>query len=134
MNGKAPKPLIDRLMARVSPEPTTGCWIWTGTHNSNGYGKIRVDRRMSLTHRVAYSIFVGPLLDGMDIDHTCRNRACVNPDHLEQISHRDNTVRRNAVRTTCPRGHVYDKIDQGARRCSLCKKARARERALLVDP
>lgn len=72
---------LERFMAKVEPEPNTGCWLWTGAM-SRGYGYMRRGRRMVQAHRIAYETFVGPIPDGLCVLHRCDTRACVNPTHL----------------------------------------------------
>lgn len=95
---------------------TDGCWPWMGALHKDGYGIFNVSARTWLAHRWAYEQFVGPVPDGLELDHLCRNRRCVNPAHLEPVLHREN-VRRgdgwaiNARRTHCPQGHPYDEAN-----------------------
>lgn len=122
-----------------------GCWIWTGTIIAGtGYGQFWLDGGKIPAHRFAYSHFIGPIPDGLVIDHLCRVPACVNPDHLEPVTPRENVMRgllpsvmkaRAAKRTQCIHGHdlfgpnLYLATD-GARRCRTCgRAARARYRA-----
>lgn len=96
---------------RLSPEQrfwpkvdaTATCWLWTASLDSSGYGIFHVDGRMLKAHRWAYEHFRGPIPKGLHIDHLCRRRACVNPAHLEPVSHQENM--RRARRTHCRRGH-----------------------------
>jgi HNH endonuclease len=83
-----------RFWELVSPEPTSGCWLWTGK-TWNGYGKFIVGGRTMAAHRYAYELFSGPIPDGLELDHVCRVRSCVNPAHLEACTHRENTNRRD---------------------------------------
>jgi len=71
-----------------------GCWVWQGNSTQDGYGRMsfRQDGE-SYTHRFSYQAHKGPIPDGKEIDHLCRNRTCCNPDHLEAVTHRENTQR-----------------------------------------
>jgi hypothetical protein len=106
------------------------CWIWTLHLNKGGYGQAVVGGRNYLAHRLAYMIFNGPIME-QTLDHLCRVRACVNPDHLEPVSHRKNMERgRWATATTCIYGHPRNddntKIEMRrsgkVRRCLECKR------------
>lgn len=116
-----------------------GCWIYHG-HLVGGYGQTAIGstadgtRMFHPTHRIVYTVLAGPIPDGLYTDHLCRNTACQNPDHLEPVTPQQNTLRgtsfaaQHAARTTCPKGHPYDKIDTyGRRRCARCDAARKRE-------
>lgn len=123
-----PARLLARLEAkrRVSP---TGCWEWTG-YTVQGYGVIYIGNSgRSMTHRLAYEILVGPIPDGLQIDHLCRNRSCHNPDHLEPVTQREN-VRRGDLPSAivartgiCRRGHSMADAyvnTRGQRQCRTC--------------
>jgi hypothetical protein len=121
----------DRFWAKVSPEPNTGCWLWTGAlSGSRKYGSFYYDGRMQKAHRVAYQIFVGPVPDGLDLDHLCRVPSCCNPDHLEPVTRSENLRRspdmdRNSNKTHCCRGHKFTAVNtiwrtQGWRGCRAC--------------
>lgn len=100
-----------RFEARVHVEPNTGCWIWRGAiATPGGYGTMKVDGRTRLAHRLSYEYFKGQIHDGLDIDHLCRTRCCVNPDHLEAVTRQVNLNRgiiHNRTKTHCPKGHPY---------------------------
>jgi hypothetical protein len=93
---------ITRFVGKL--QDTGGCIVWTGAVNSNGYGVFRAgtvtagDRRLVLAHRFAYEAFVAPVPKGFELDHECCNRVCVNPQHLEVVTHQVNCERRNARR------------------------------------
>lgn len=113
--------LLDRFMAKVSPEPNSGCWLWTGSIQQspfpkypgyNGYGSFARPGKSKLAHRASYELFVGEIPDGLHIDHLCRVRSCVNPKHLEPVTRAENVRRGNGGayfrdKTHCPQGHEY---------------------------
>lgn len=112
--GQKCKPAIDRFMDRVSPEPNSGCWLWTGATITLGYGRFSPTQKryqFVYAHRYAYEMFVGPIVDDMVIDHLCRVRCCVNPQHLEVVTRGENVRRGDAPvhiarrNGTCVRGH-----------------------------
>src|SRR5262249_40016004 len=86
------RPLDERLMEKVDLEGANGCWNWQGSLNPRGYGKIGTGGRhgTALVHRVAWEIAVEPIPNGLTIDHLCRNKRCVNPDHLEPVTALEN--------------------------------------------
>jgi hypothetical protein len=129
---------IARFWSRVDTRQD-GCWMWTGAHSAAGYGYFRLHGRMLRAHRVSYELAVGPIPDGLTLDHLCRNPSCVNPAHLEPVTMRENTMRgtgpsaKNAIKTHCYRGHPFDEANtfhtpKGERTCRTCR--RATDRAL----
>ena len=116
------------------------CWTWTGG-TTNGYGRFSPskDAPQYGAHRWAWEHLVGPISDGMQIDHLCRNTLCVNPDHLEVVPPRVNILRAyglaraNSEKTHCPQGHEYTAentlvLQGGGRSCRTCMRDRMRER------
>jgi len=132
---KAQLTTIERLMNHVSPEPNSGCWLWMAAVDKKGYAKVGYNRPprgygMEFAHRVLYEQIRGPIPEGLDIDHLCRVRCCVNPDHLEPVTNAENHRRgiaRNAKKTHCPQGHPYDFTYRNGnhRICRTCQNAHA---------
>lgn len=123
-----PKMTMDRLFAKSSPEPTTGCWIYMGRMNRGGYGQIFFDKKSEGAHRVSVILSGREIPGGMQIDHKCRNKICVNPAHLEVVTRLENMRRRFAPQTSCKRGHDFDAENTyyaatGHRKCKTCRKA-----------
>lgn len=109
------------------------CWEWTAAKNVAGYGVFRPGGSANnvYAHRFSYELAKGVIPGDFTVDHLCRNKACVNPAHLEAVSLQENLSRRVYVpKTHCPQGHVLDggnvSIDRGARRCKTCGRDRAR--------
>lgn len=124
--------LIERALADLD-QPAEGCWEWSGKLNDSGYGYFRVGRRIHRVHIVTYEHFVGPVPEGLELDHLCRNRACARPDHLEAVTHAENIRRAAAARTHCVRDHPFAganlRIDSRGRRvCVACVQGRTAEK------
>lgn len=105
---------IDRFLRMVNK--TNSCWIWTGYKNPKGYGKMTVNYKPLMAHRWSYEYFIGEIPPGLVIDHLCENKACVNPEHLQPVTNKENLNRgrvgqKNAdhhrSKTHCRRGHEY---------------------------
>lgn len=123
----------EKVQAASGPKD---CWEWAGSRSGTGYGRFFLAGRMTTAQRASWlinkSIEMPP---GHTVDHLCRNRACVRPDHLEAVPHRENLLRgntvtaRSAAATHCPAGHPYDEANtthrRGARQCRTCDRARS---------
>jgi hypothetical protein len=120
----------DRFWPKVAIHSPADCWIWVGARTPLGYGQFRDKGRTVYAHRWAFENANGPIPTGLTLDHLCRNPACVNPAHLEAVTHRINMRRGvgfsgvNARKTHCPRGHEYTpentKWFKGGRTCRTC--------------
>ena len=129
--------VLQRFWAKVQPEPNTGCWLWVGATVPDGYGQMYLDGKPSPAHRIAYELHKEPIPDGLQLDHLCRVRSCVNPDHLEPVTNRENIKRGNAGkrekdRTHCPQGHPYSGrnlvVMKGKRYCRECRRIASNKR------
>ena len=125
----------ERFRSKVAVDPNTGCWIWTATSNPDGYGLFWYDKKMSGAHIAAFLLAGEEIPTGYELDHLCRVRACVNPAHLEAITHRENLRRGGAARQSpkCKKGlHFFTKANtyvqpNGNRICRKCQTARHRK-------
>jgi hypothetical protein len=128
------QPFEERFWAKVCPEPNSGCWIWMGGLGGGDYGAFYLDGRNVTAHRLSYEMHKGKIADGLVLDHLCRIRCCVNPDHLEAVTQKDNVGRgilaetqratRNSL-THCKHGHFFSEENslfdsRGRRRCRVC--------------
>ncbi|KKL53690.1 hypothetical protein LCGC14_2272920 [marine sediment metagenome] len=116
-----------------------GCTVWRRYRTPSGYGLIAVGRKSRRAHKVAYELAKGPVPEGLELDHLCRNRACIDPEHLEAVTHRVNVLRGvspsavSARKTECIRGHEFTEANtlwtsDGRRDCRACHNARSRAR------
>lgn len=127
----------DRFWSKV--ENIGNCWVWTGAMDKFGYGCFNYRGRTSRAHRVAYELANGPIPDGLELDHLCRNRYCVNPAHLEPVTFAENQRRRAMAVTECPKGHPYDEANTyngpRGRNCRACNaEAQMRYQARKARP
>lgn len=153
--GPVPIPVAERFWKYVVPEPNSGCWLWDGGYNSKGYGRLYVGSvvdstaRQALAHKLAFEMYRGEVPEGLELDHLCRVTACVNPLHLEPVTHAENIRRSrlgkvetnpaakvNKEKTHCKRGHLLSGENvyrhDGKRHCRLCMQIRSAIRAPAV--
>jgi hypothetical protein len=126
-------------------DPETGCWVWQRSLHKQGYGyrasTDTADGLSRLAHRYYWQLVYGPIPDGLSLDHLCRNPPCVNPAHLEPVSHRENVLRgvslwaENAAKTHCKYGHslddAYVRINRNgypSRNCRTCVRERGKKK------
>jgi len=110
------------------------CWEWTGHHCAKGYGRCWFEGKVRQAHRVSYQMIVGEIPAGMTLDHTCRNRGCVNPAHVEPVTNKVNVLRGNSMpaqnhrKTHCAYGHeftdenTYIRVNGAGRECRECRR------------
>lgn len=139
-----------RILGGIREDAETGCWNWVHRLDDEGYAQTQFMGVNMKAHRAVYILFRGAI-PAETLDHLCRNRACVNPEHLDPVSMRENTLRgdtaaaRNAAKTHCPQGHEYSPENtyitltpHGGRRCRICTRehiarSKAKRRRLLRD-
>jgi len=111
-----------------------GCHIWTGYTDDDGYGKFGIKNKIISSHRFSYNLYKGQIPNNMEIHHICNNTSCVNPNHLEVVTHKENLILGNSPssinrdKTHCPKGHKYTKentyFSNKRRYCRKCRKCR----------
>ncbi len=137
-------PALERFEAKVELAGPDDCWNWLACVDKCGYGRFRFSpQKNGFAHRFAYESYVGPIPEGLEPDHLCRNPACVNPAHLEMVTHQENTARGMAPeilkafafqpQTHCKRGHLFDEENthirpNGNKTCRTCRNAAQRVR------
>lgn len=141
--------VLSRIKSRINIT-SSGCWEWQGPKSHNGYGVLSLPQNLkellgSRVHRITYQIYVGDIPEGLQLDHLCRNRPCVNPQHVEPVTAKENirrgeTGKHNKHRgwlyqrmtTACVHGHPYDekntRIYKGKKDCRECDRIRSRKK------
>ena len=120
-----------RVQGKIVQTPESGCWLWIGAVNHKDYGCLHVNGRTMVAHRFIYTSLIGPIPNGLQLDHLCRVRSCVNPHHLEPVTCRENVMRGQGVavihsqKTHCFRGHLLSGdnlvlIRGQYRNCKVC--------------
>jgi hypothetical protein len=141
--------LPQKLQNKIMPEPMSGCWIWSGARTDQtpkGYGIVWIGKKCIAAHRAVYMLLIGQIADDLELDHLCRLPACVNPNHMEQVTHLVNCKRgtagarileRSRAVTHCPKGHEYSsantKLSRNwfgglSRKCRACDRERHRKK------
>ncbi len=118
-----------RLLSGVTLS-SSGCWLWNKSTDGRYYGKIKVNGKMEYVHRVSYSTFVGDIPKGLEIDHLCKVKLCLNPRHLEAVTHSENLLRADLKTAVCKRGHErsQDNMRRSRRACRICENMMQRRR------
>lgn len=129
-----------QAMIKAAAREYNGCWLWDKRCESQGYAVVRFMGRHLKVHRLMFELVRGSIPNGLHLDHLCRNRNCVNPDHLEAVSHKENVLRGegptaiNAKKTHCKRGHplIPENLrndPKGYRHCKVCDRIRTADHA-----
>lgn len=131
--GPKPRDVMERLWEKTQTIPFCGCYVFTGALHGGGYGALWDGKRLGTSHIIAYERLVGPVPEGLELDHKCRVRACWNPAHLEPVTTQVNLLRgvgvsaKAAQATQCPYGHPYSgdnlyRYPDGHRGCRACNR------------
>jgi hypothetical protein len=130
---------LEYFEEKYMPEPMSGCWLWFASDDGNGYGAFWNGKAMIKAYRWAYEYFIGKVPIGLELDHLCENKMCVNPKHLEPVTHLENVRRGKCSETSgqwqrdkthCPQGHSYSgdnlyiRPNGTGRGCRICRKER----------
>jgi hypothetical protein len=129
--------MIKRFTAKYAVNKATGCWEWQAAKTGGGYGLFWLEKTFHLAHRVAYEVLIGPIPEGLTIDHICKNPGCVNPSHMEPVTQGENLRRseswsgQNMRKTHCPQGHPYEGDNlkltkEGFRQCRICTREKTK--------
>jgi hypothetical protein len=129
---------IELRLLKSADTSRDDCWRWTGKVSRDGYGRMSVAGRYRIVHRLAHDVWIGPIPEGLEVDHLCQVKLCINPAHLEAVTHRENMHRQPRIgallaQTECVHGHDYTaentmRDTRGNRRCRTCHNARERAR------
>lgn len=132
-----PHRLPEQLSSKIVPVTESGCWLWTAGVSEKGYARVYWQGTTGYAHRIIYKLLRGRIPAKLTLDHVCRVRCCVNPDHLEVVTLRANILRGrsfsavNSKKSHCPQGHPYNKANtcnyRGQRRCRTCNNIRRQQ-------
>jgi hypothetical protein len=128
--------MVNRFGPR-QPHMKTRCWLWTGSVRPNGYGQVRRRKKCLKAHRYSYELVIGPIPNGLHVDHRCRFRPCVRPSHLEPVTQLENNFR--SRKEVCKKGHpravvgTYKRSDR-RNECAECNRIRDRKRYVVRRP
>jgi hypothetical protein len=134
-------PETSRLARKILIEPNSGCWLWEGNLNHDGYGRVTINYVSRRAHTVVYELLVGPVPEGKELHHLCKTPPCCNPLHLEPLTRLEHVKLGSnwplpaqalmRLKTHCPRGHAYDEANtyfyRGSRTCRKCRVLRTQE-------
>ena len=136
----------ERFEEKYIPEPNSGCWLWLACLDQQGYGRFRFKNKFGIkrsypAYRAAFELYRGGIPSGLELDHLCRVRCCVNPWHLEPVTHTENIKRgkwgfgrgqQQKNKTHCPKGHPYSGenlyVYKGERYCRECRRINDRDK------